>query len=492
MGQKMFFSKVGKFMLVGSIVTAGAFLSAPKAEAKAKKPNVVLVLIDNFGWGEPGFNGGGITRGAPTPRMNQLAQEGMRFTNFNVESQSTPSRSAIMTGRYAIRSGTTVAPLGASIYGLIAWEETMAEMFSDAGYATAMYGKWHLGRTQGRLPNDQGFDEWFGVPNSTDEASYHDALGFKDSGVDETYVMEGVKGKPSKKIKPFRLDYRPFIDHDITEKAIDFMKRQVKKKKPFFLYLPYSATHYPTRVHPEFDGITGNGSWADLLTQVDTYLGRLVDTIDKLGIAEDTIIIFTADNGPEDNPGNNTLTLNSNNHGSAGPWRGTLFTGFEGSLRVPYVMRWKGTIPAGVSSNEIVHEMDLFPTLAKFAGGKVPKDRIIDGIEMADFFLGKTDKSGRESVIVYMGNEIYGIKWRNWKVNYKELDDAFAEVKSYGIPKVYNLYNDPGEIENVLFQNTWVAKAASKPLAEHVASFKQEPPIAPGTLDPYNPKKNKK
>jgi arylsulfatase len=120
------------------------------------KPNIVLVFMDNFGWGEPGFNGGGIIRGAPTPRLDKLASEGLRLTNFNVEAQCTPSRSAIMTGRYAIRSGNGVAPLGGSVYGLVQWEVTMAEMLSDAGYATGMFGKWHLGRTEGRFPTDQG------------------------------------------------------------------------------------------------------------------------------------------------------------------------------------------------------------------------------------------------------------------------------------------------------------------------------------------------
>jgi arylsulfatase len=149
------------------------------------KPNIVLIFLDNFGWGEPGFNGGGIVRGAPTPRMDTLADEGLRLTNFNVEAQCTPSRSAIMSGRYAIRSGNGVVPLGSGPYGLVQWEYTMAEMLSDAGYATGMYGKWHLGRTPGRFPTDQGFDEWYGISNSTDESTYHTRQGFAESGLEE-------------------------------------------------------------------------------------------------------------------------------------------------------------------------------------------------------------------------------------------------------------------------------------------------------------------
>jgi arylsulfatase len=139
------------------------FLSCSAAFAQ-DKPNVLLVFLDNFGWGEPGFNGGGIVRDSETPRMDRLASEGLRLTNFNVEVQCTPSRSALMTGRYAIRSGNGTVPLGEGVYGLVQWEVTMAEVFSEAGYATGMYGKWHLGRTKGRFPTDQGFDEWYGIP----------------------------------------------------------------------------------------------------------------------------------------------------------------------------------------------------------------------------------------------------------------------------------------------------------------------------------------
>jgi arylsulfatase len=150
-------------------------------------------------------------------------------------------------------------------------------------------------------------------------------------------------------------------------------------------------------------------------------------------------------------------------------------------------VRWPGEIRAGTASNEIVHEMDLFPTLARLAGGDVPDDRVIDGIEMSDFFLGKQEKSGREGVIVYMGNDIFGVKWRDWKVNFKELDTVFSETTSYGMPRVYNLLADPQERENVLFPNTWVPKAALGQLAEHTASLQANPPIKPGTLDPYEP-----
>ena len=193
------------------------------------KPNIVLVFLDNFGWGEPGFNGGVIIRGAATPNMDQVAAEGLRLTNFNVEVQCTPSRSALMTGRYAIRSGNGTVPLGEGVYGLVQWEVTIAEMLSGAGYATGMFGKWHLGRTEGRFPTDQGFDEWYGIPNSTDESAYSSLQGFGNSGVNETYVMEGKKGSDPKKVRPIGLrGIRLFVpdatahDHALELTGLDY------------------------------------------------------------------------------------------------------------------------------------------------------------------------------------------------------------------------------------------------------------------------------
>ncbi len=454
------------------------------------QPNIVLVFMDNFGWGEPGFNGGGIIRGAATPRMDQLASEGLRLTNFNVEVQCTPSRSALMTGRYAIRSGNASVPIGEGEYGLVQWEVTMAEMLSSAGYATGMFGKWHLGRTEGRFPTDQGFDTWYGVPNSTDESVYTSTAGFADSGVPETYVMEGTKGSTPRQVRPYRLDYRPLIDRDLTDRALSFMEEQTAAEKPFFIYLPYTATHFPTMPHPDFEGKSGRGLWADLLMQIDSYLGELLDKLDELEISDNTIFIFTADNGPESQEfGTTNMTVETPVQGSAGPWRGTLFTGFEGALRVPFVIKWPGQIAAGASSDEIVHAMDMFPTLAGIAGGTVPTDRPIDGIDMGNFFLGNQEESGREGFVVYMGNEIFGVKWRNWKLHLKEQDTWGSKVITYDMPKLYDLYADPQERNNVLFPNTWVPKAALKQLAEHSASLQANPPIKMGQPDPYVPGK---
>lgn len=310
-----------------------AFLIGITVAEGQEKPNIVLVFMDNFGWGEPGFNGGGIVRGAATPRLDQLAGEGLRLTNFNVEVQCTPSRSALMTGRYAIRSGNGTVPLGEGVYVLVQWEVTMAEMLSEAGYATAMYGKWHLGRTPGRFPTDQGFEEWYGVPNSTDESVYSSLPGFEESGLSETFVMDGKKGEEPKKVRPYRLDYRPLIDRDLTDRAIDFMKKQAGANKPFFIYLPYTATHFPTLPHPDFKGKSGNGSWGDLLMQIDSYIGELLDTIDELGIAGNTLFVFTADNGPESIERDGTsFTVETAVHGSRRAMARDIVYGLRGRL----------------------------------------------------------------------------------------------------------------------------------------------------------------
>ena len=455
------------------------------SNAQAAKPNIVLVLMDNLGWGELGVYGGGILRGAPTPRIDKLASEGIRLLNFNVEAQCTPSRAAILTGRYAIRTGNGSIPIESPIYGLTQWEVTLAEMLSDAGYATGMFGKWHLGHTEGRFPTDQGFDEWIGIPNTSDEAFWPDNSRYRPDShpfARLSYIMEGRKGKEPKKLRVFDLKERALIDKVLTDRSIEFMNRQVEAGQPFFLFLPYTQPHMPTIPHPDFVGKTGNGEFADVLAQTDAYVGRLLEEVDRLGIRDNTIFIFTSDNGPDPQ---------EPYHGFSGPWRGSYFTAWEGSLRVPFIIRWPEKIPAGVVSNEIVHEMDLFPTLARIVGGKVPSDRVIDGVDQFDFFAGKQEKSNRESVVIYVGNEVFGVKWRNWKMTTKEVASAWGQVvKTYPIPVWYDLHTDPKEeypIEPRWIENTWVRWPAGQVLVDHAASLQKEPPIRPGTPDPYEP-----
>jgi len=450
-----------------------------------EKPNIVFIFMDNFGYGELGVYGGGITRGGATKRIDALAEEGMRLLNFNVEVQCTPSRSALMTGRYAMRSGNATVPITTGMYGLTQWEYTMAEMLSDAGYATGMFGKWHLGQTKGRFPTDQGFDEWYGIPNSTDESLWPDQPQFNavvDEGISPfavpEYIYEGRKGAPPEKVKVYNSAERPEIDAELTRRGIDFMRSSVESGKPFFLYLPYTQTHMPVVPSAEFKGKSGNGDWGDVLLQIDAYTGQLLDALDELGITNNTVFIFTADNGPEMLPGH---------HGWSGPWRGSYFTGLEGSLRVPFIIRWPGRVPAGVVSNEIVHALDMYATLAKWSGSSVPTDRVIDSIDQSAFLTGRSEKSARDGFMVYVGSEVFGIKWRNWKMMFQEVERGTDARKTYDFPRFFNLYSDPKEeypLTKATAGHFWVRWPMAEILKEHAASLKAEPPIAAGTPDP--------
>jgi len=470
------------------LIICSSSLFAANAFAKDNQPNVVVILMDNFGYGELGCYGGGITRGAPTPRIDQLASQGFRSTNFNVEAQCTPSRAALLTGRYAIRTGNAVVPIEPSEYGLVQWEYTLAEMFAEQNYATGIFGKWHLGDSPGRYPIDQGFDEWYGIPNSTDEAFWPDNPRFEE-GLHPLaryeHVLSGKKGEEVKQIEVYDLKKRALIDDEFTTKAIDFMQRSHRAGKPFFTFIPYTQTHMPVNAHPDFAGKTKNGKWADILAQTDAYVGRILDAIDQMGVADDTIVIFTADNGPEGQ---------EPHEGFSGMWRGSYFTALEGSLRVPFIMRWPGKIPAGMVSNEIVHEIDLLPTLASVVGGRVPDDRAIDGFDQTAFLTGKEEKSKRESVIVYVGSDIYGVKWKDWKIAFKELDTGFGQpVKQYQTPVVYDLLEDPKEMRPVRSgpPNYWIRYPALEYLGEHIASLKKYPPVpADAKVDYQPPTKN--
>lgn len=440
------------------------------------QPNIVLVLMDNFGWGEVGVYGGGVMRGAATPNIDSIAEDGFQLTNFNVEAECTPSRSALMTGRYGIRTRQRPdGPPRGVWYGITKWEITLAEVLSDAGYATSLFGKWHLGDTEGRFPTDQGFDEWIGIPRSSDRAFWPDSNSFDpDSGAAFTRVMSSKRDETPVELDVFGRDKRKTMDREITDQAIDFIKRKAAGDQPFFTFLAYTQTHEPVDPHPDYYGKTGNGSFADVLAQTDDYIGELLDTIDELGLREDTIFIFTSDNGREGVP---------RSWGFTGPWRGSMFSPYEGSLRVPFLVRWPGKIPARQVSNDVVHQVDLLPTLASIVGADLPDDRVYDGADQSAFLTGNAETSARDSVIIYIGNELFGVKWRNWKLLLKEIDRTSGyEIREMAYPSVYNLIVDPKEEEPELnyLNDTWVDVPLYRVLEEHEASIAADP----GAPDP--------
>ncbi len=447
------------------------------AQRSDGKPNIVLVVMDNFGYGEIGVYGGGVLRGAATPRIDSLAAEGFLLTNYNVEAECTPSRAALMTGRYGIRTRLQQdGPPRDIWYGITKYEITLAEMLSDSGYATGIFGKWHLGDTEGRYPTDQGFDEWYGIPRSSDRAFWPDSDTFVKGSHPSAvlpYVMSGKRGQKPKELEVYGRAKRTTIDREITDHAIDFIERKARAKQPFFAFLPYTQTHNPVQPHPDYKGKTGNGYFADVLAQTDAYVGDLLNTIDQLGLKENTIFIFTSDNGREGVPGS---------FGFTGPWRGSMFSPYEGSLRVPFLIRWPGIIPQKQESNEIVHAVDLFATLASWVGGAVPNDRTMDGVDQSNFLMGKSKKSARESVVIYIGNELFGVKWRNWKMLLKELDEDSYAIKTLAYPTFYNLIVDPKEEVPELnyLPDTWVDYPLYQVLEDFQASLEEDP----GTPDP--------
>ena len=459
-------------IIVSSIITIG-FLTAQD------KPNIVVMMVDNLGWGELGCYGGGELRGAPTPNLDKLAEDGMLLQNFNVEPQCTPTRSAFMTGRRPIRSGTTRVVWG-MLYGMVNWEITMAELMSDAGYSTGMFGKWHIGDVQGRFPTDQGFDVWYGVANTTDESEYSSQFQFDAEAGTHPMIVEATRGEEPKDVKPYNVESRRTIDSELNERAIEFIEENAKAKKPFFAFIPYTQPHLPTLPHPDFDGITGNGHYADVLAEIDFRAGQILNTIDELKIRDNTVVVWLSDNGPE---------YFYPWHGTAGPWRGNYFTAWEGSLRAPFLIRWSGKIPAGSVSNEIVHVVDLLPTLGKIAGYEAPDDRIIDGVDQLDFFLGKQKKSNREGFIVYNNDDVYGYKWRNWKMHLIELENMNSSPQRLNVPRVYNLITDPKEEYNMAEEATWVLPVMFKKIVAFQKTLLEEPPIELGTPDPYVPEK---
>lgn len=467
--------------LLGRILLAIVFFSAhcsifPRRVDAADQPNIVFVLADNLGYGEIGSYGGGITRGAATPRIDSLAKEGMRFLNMNMETQCTPSRSSLMTGRWAIRSGTHSVPFGGVADGLTQWEVTMGEALSDAGYRTGYYGKWHLGSHDGRLPNDQGFDEWFGIPRTTDESLWPSAPGWSPDVMPAEQLMEGKKGEKSRELGVYDVVQRRLIDAEITKRTVAFIERESKSGKPFFAYVALTQPHLPTLPNPAFSGKTGNGDWADMLAEMDANVGQILDAVDAAGERDNTIVIFTSDNGAE---------FFRPWDGWAGPWRGAYFTALEGGIRVPFLIRWPGKIAAERVSNEIVHGVDLFATLARFSGAKVPTDRPIDSIDQSAFFLGKTDKSAREGFPIWGAERLQAVKWRNWKMHFMRQDTMFDPPVKNPTPTLFNLYTDPREEKPTV--DSWVVGPMLKIVGEFEQSVKKHPMIPMGTPDPYTP-----
>jgi len=462
------------------IVLAVAFVANSVNAKDQEKPNVIYFLVDNLGMGEISSYDGGLTRGVKTPRIDELAEQGMKLWNFAPETQCTPSRSALMTGRYSIRSGNQTVALAGDGGGLVAWEKTMGDVFSDNGYATASIGKWHIGASEGRWPTNHGFDEFYGPAHSYDEALWSEDPWYDPKRDPVSYMYEGKKGGAVKPTIQLTRIVKRDLDVEYMKRSKAFIKKSLADKKPFFLYFNYTLMHMPTEPRLEFKGKTGHGDWADCLLQLDTDFGRLLDFLKDEGVDKNTIIVFSGDNGPE---------YMEPWRGDAGRFEGSYFTGMEGSLRTPAIIYYPVKVPAGQVSNEIVHITDMYPTLINWTGGIVPTDRIIDGYDQRNFFEGKQTNSEREGFPYWMGNTMYGVKWKNFKVVFVAKETLAAPEKKLATPWIINLDVDPKEEKpyDYPYLHTWVAAHVGQILTEYQESIKKEPLIPAGAPVDYVP-----
>ena len=469
--------------------------------AADKKPNVVFILADNVGYGDLGSYGGGELRGAPTPRLDQLAREGLRFTQFLVEPACTPSRAALMTAEYSIRSGLSLIAVSGSPNTLSARAFTMAQMFKEVGYATAIFGKWHLGSEQQSLPTSHGFDEFYGIPpdSSWDEATYVDTIVLTHSvnapldalRAKGPQIVEAKANGPLQIVKPFTPEVRANIDYELVDKSIDFMKRQKAAGKPFFLYLPFSMGHAPNLPAAAFKGKSRIGNYGDKLMEGDYHVGQILDTLKELGVDDNTIVVFASDNGPFGETAREFGNQGTPDMGNSGPFRGELGEATEGAIRTCAFIRWPGYIQPGTTTYAMFSIMDFFPTFAHIVGGKIPTDRPIDGVDQTDVLLGKSETGSRTTLLSFIGGDLVAVRWKQWRIYFTDMHPTgigpqrepgifSASAPMAGYPKAYNIEMDPHEDLVVLGLYGWVVGPALKAVEEYKATLKDHPnPPAP-------------
>jgi arylsulfatase A-like enzyme len=485
-------------LLILATVTA---LAAP-APAQ-QRPNVVFILADNVGYGDIGAYGGGELRGAPTPRIDQLAREGLRLTQYLVEPACTPSRAALMTGQYSIRNGLSLIAIEGTPYTLPARAFTMGELFNGAGYATAIFGKWHLGSAPQSLPTAHGFDEFYGIPPdiSWDAATYVDTMELTHSSPPTLglgallargpQIVEATAGGPLRTVKPFTPEVRANIDYELVDKSIEFMGRQKAAGKPFFLYLPFSMGHAPNLPSSQFKGKSRIGNYGDKMMEGDYHVGQILDALKELGVDGNTIVVFASDNGPYGEAAREFGNQGTPDMGNAGPFRGELGEVTEGSVRTAAIIRWPGHVKPSTTSYAMFSIMDFLPTFAGIIGAKLPTDRAIDGINQIDVLLGNSVTGGRESLLSFIGGDLVAARWKQWRIYFTDIHPTgsgpqrqpgiFSTSASMaGYPRAYNIEMDPHEdlIVGGLFG--WVSDPALKVVEEYLASVKKFPnPPAP-------------
>lgn len=390
------------------------------AQAEAEPPNVVLLFADDLGYGDLSSYGHPLIQ---TPHLDQMAREGMRLTSFYAAaSVCTPSRAALLTGRYPIRSGMSEVLYPNAEEGLPPSEVTLAEALKDEGYRTMAVGKWHLGDRERYLPTEHGFDAYYGLPYSNDMIP---------PWVDTDVPLRMYRG--SEPI-PGEVD-QDSLTVKYTAEAVDFIR---SGSEPFFLYLPYSMPHLPIYTTERFEGTSRGGLYGDVIEAIDWSVGQVLETLEAEGVSENTIVIFTSDNGPWSNMPDRMVQggVQRWHAGTAGPLRGAKVTTWEGGMRVPGIVRWPREIPAGQTSPEPATTMDLYTTLIEAGGGTVPQDRPVDGNNLLPFLKGETAASPTETFYYYWYGDLHAVREGPWKF-FRDTDETSQAL--------YHLERDPAE-----------------------------------------------
>lgn len=410
------------------------------------KPNIVIIFTDDQGYGDVGCYG---AQGFVTPNLDLMASDGVRFTDFYVAaSVCTPSRAALLTGCYPQRVGLPYVLNPRSKIGINESEVTIAEMLKDAGYATACYGKWHLGDNPRFLPTRHGFDEYFGLPYSND---------MRPTAAKTYYPpLPLIEGEKIIAQNPDQNQLTTWY----TQRAVSFI--EANKERPFFVYLPHSMPHVPLYVSEKFKGKSSKGLYGDVMMEIDWSVGEILNALRRLGIDDRTLVIFTSDNGP---------WLRYGDHaGSAGPLREGKSTSFEGGQRVPCIMRWPGKIPAGTVCSEVTTTMDILPTTAKLTGGKLPRHKI-DGKDIFPLMSGRRGaKSPHEAFFYYNGWNLEAVRSGKWKLHFSHVYNSIASENNAegGEPSeqqriktrtsLYDLSSDIGETTDLSKQHPDIVK----------------------------------
>ena len=423
------------------LMFAGAALCPAAVFAQGDRPNVVLINLDDAGNGDFSFSG---ALGYATPNIDSLAAGGMRMTDFYAAQPiSGASRAGLLTGCYPNRIGFAYAPNPGSLSGISAEEETLAELLKERGYATAIFGKWHLGDALKFLPLQHGFDEYYGIPYSHDMWPFHPQYRFPDLPLIEGNDVIG---------------YNPDIScltSDYTEHSVDFIRRQSAAGKPFFLYLAHSMPHVPLAVSERFKGKSEQGLYGDVMMEIDWSVGEVMRALAEAGIEDNTLIILTSDNGPWANYGNHA--------GSSGGLREAKATTFGGGVRVPCIFRWKDRIRAGAVCNHLMSNIDILPTVVSITGAKMPGRRI-DGLDMTPELFETCSVPVRKSLCLYYHrNSLEAVTDGSWKLVFPH---EYVSYEVYapgndGMPgrladcrvianELYDLRRDPGERVNVI------------------------------------------